>query len=499
MEVIVKKGKAASEKTTALVGFFFEGTKRPEGVLKELNSSLKGKISALLESGDVKGKSGEVSLIRTDRLIHAPRLFLVGLGKREKFEKETVRQAAGTAAKMLKQYRLEEGTFLAETLPTQKFSPETWGELLTEGARLGAYSFERYKTVQEEPKKALKKVSLLVGRQAPARMERGVKIATIITDSVYRVRDLVSEPSNAVTPSRLAAVAKEIGQKTGVKVTVLEKPAIEKLGMGGLLGVSRASHEGPRFIIMEYNLKAKHRPLFIFVGKGITFDTGGISIKPANNMEQMKYDMSGAAAVLGTLEAVTRLKLPFRVVGLAPTCENMPGGHAYKPGDILKALNGKTIEVKNTDAEGRLILADALSYAQRYKPDGVVDLATLTGACIIAVGNFVIALMTNNDRLAKKVMQAGESSGERTWQLPLWEEYSELVKSEIADIKNIGDGTAGTITGAAFLKEFVNYPWVHLDIASRAWTEKDLPYIPKGAVGIGVRLLVDFLRHWKNE
>ena len=473
MEVIVRKGKASSEKTAALVAFFFEGTKTPEGVLKALDLLLKGKIRALLESGDAKGKPGEVALVRTDGLMASPRLFLVGLGKRERFQRDAVRQAAGVAAKVLKRYRLEEGTFLVDTLPTQKFSPETLGELLTEGARLGAYSFDHYKTVQEEPKKEFKKLTLLVERVASLPIEKGVKIATVITDSVHRVRDLISEPSNVVTPSKLAAVAKEIGRKSGIRVTILEKPAIEKLGMGGLLGVSKASHEGPRFIIMEYNLSAKNRPLFVFVGKGITFDTGGISIKPANNMEQMKYDMSGAAAVLGTLEAVARLKLPFRVVGLAPTCENMPGGHAYKPGDILRALNGKTIEVKNTDAEGRLILADALSYAQRYKPNGVIDLATLTGACIIAVGNFVIALMTNNDRLAKKVMQAGESSGERTWQLPLWEEYSELVKSEIADIKNIGDGTAGTITAAAFLKEFVNYPWVHLDTVS--YTHLTLP------------------------
>ena len=498
MEVRVKKGKAAAEKSAALAATFFEGTQKPEGMLKELDRALKGRISALLKSGDVKGKANEVSLIRTDGSVPSPRLFLVGLGKREKLKAETLRQVAGTAAKAFKRYRLEEGTLLMDSLPVQKFSPEELGEWMTEGARLGAYAFERYKTVREEPKKELKAVTLLTERLNTSRVERGAGLASTVTESVYRVRDLISEPSNVVTPSKLAAAAKEIGRKTGIKVTVLEKEAIEKLGMGGLLGVSRASHEGPRFIIMEYNMNQKKRPLFVFVGKGITFDTGGISIKPANNMEQMKYDMSGAAAVLGTLEAAARLRLPFRIVGLAPTCENMPGGHAYKPGDILKALNGKTIEVKNTDAEGRLILADALSYAQRYKPDGVIDLATLTGACVVAVGNFVIAGLTNNERLLRRVLQAGEASGERVWELPLWEEYSELIKSDIADVKNIGDGTAGTITSAAFLKEFVAYPWVHLDIASRAWTEKDLPYIPKGATGIGVRLLIHFLRGWKT-
>lgn len=497
MQVKVKRGKATSEKTAALVAFFFEGTKKPDGALKALDRSLSGRIQSLLASGDAKGKANEVSLLRTDGLIGSPRLFLVGLGKKNGFQADRVRQAAGTAAKVLKKYNLKEGTVLLDTLPTQKFSPDLLGELVTEGARLGAYAFERYKTVREEPQKELETLTLLTERLSP-RLEEGVKVATTLTDSVYRVRDLISEPSNEVTPSKLAAVAKEVGRKTGIRVTVLENAAIKKLGMGGLLGVSKGSHEGARFIVMEYSLNQKKRPLFVFIGKGITFDTGGISIKPANNMEQMKYDMSGAAAVIGTLEAAARLKLPFRLVGLVPTCENMPGGHAYKPGDILKALNGKTIEVKNTDAEGRLILADALSYAQRYKPDGVVDLATLTAACVIALGHFAIGLMTNNDRLARQVKAAGESSGERVWELPLWEEYSELVKSDIADVKNIGDGTAGTITGAAFLKEFVTYPWVHLDIASRAWTEKDLPYIPKGAAGIGVRLLVNFLRNWKR-
>ena len=497
MEVRVKKGRAAAEKSPALVAFFFEGTKGPEGLLKELDTVLKGKITLLFKSGDIKGKFGELSLVRTEDLIASPRLFMVGLGKREKFKADCLRKASGNAVKVLKRFQLEAGTFLVETLPAQKFSPDVLGELITEGARLGAYSFDKYKTVHEEPKKELKTVTLLVEKQATARLEKGVKIASIIADSVCRVRDLISEPSNELTPGKLASVAKEVGKKTGIKVTVLEKSEIEKLGMGALLGVSKASHEGPRFIIMEYNLSQKKRPLLVFVGKGITFDTGGISIKPANNMEQMKYDMSGAAAVIGTLEAVARLKLPMRVVGLAPTCENMPGGHAYKPGDILKALNGKTIEIKNTDAEGRLILADALSYAKRYKPDGVVDLATLTGACIIAVGNFVVALLTNNDRLAKRVKDSGEASGERVWELPLWDEYSELIKSDIADVKNTGDGTAGTITAAAFLKEFVDYPWVHLDIASCAWTEKELPYVPKGATGVGVRLLLNLLRNWR--
>ncbi|MFH1858326.1 MAG: leucyl aminopeptidase [Candidatus Omnitrophota bacterium] len=498
MEISVKIGKGPSQKTEALVAGFFEGTRKVDGYLKALDRALSGKIQALFASGDAKGKVGEISLIRTDDLISSPRLFLVGLGKREKFKAEVLRQAAGSAGKALRNYRLEEGTLLVDSFSVAGLSPEAVVEILTEGVRLGAYVFDRYKTVRDEPKKALKKITLLSERLSSSRLEHSVTVAKIVTDSVVRVRDLISEPSNEVTPSRLASIAKAIGKNSGIRVTVLEDAAVRKMGMGGLAAVSQGSREGARFIIMEYQLQKKRRPLFVFVGKGITFDTGGISIKPAQNMEHMKYDMSGAAAVIGTLEAASRLKLPFRLVGLIPTCENMPGGGAYKPGDILKALNGKTIEVVNTDAEGRLILADALSYAARYKPDGVIDVATLTGACIIALGHFAIGLLTNNPSLAKRIAQAGETSGERVWELPLWEEYSELIKSDVADVKNTGDGTAGTITGAAFLKEFVAYPWVHLDIASRAWTEKDLPYVPKGATGIGVRLLINFLRSWKR-
>jgi len=498
MDLKVRKGKAELFKTEAVIAVLFEGTQKPEGALKTLDQALSGKITSLLASGDARGKMGEVSLIRTDRLIPSPRLFLIGLGKRERFQVDTVRQAAGLGAKVLKNYRLQEGTFLLETFPNQKLNPEVLGEAVSEGVQLGAYSFDCYKTVYEEPKKELKTITFLVSRLNSSRLEKGVRTGRVIADSVNRVRDLISGPSNAVTPSRLASVARDIGRKNKFKVTVLEKAAIQKLGMGGLLGVAKASHEGPRFIVMEYNLHQKKRPLFVFVGKGITFDTGGISIKPSKNMDEMKYDMSGAAAVIGTLEAVSRLKLPFRVVGLVPTCENMPGGHAYKPGDILKILNGKTVEVLNTDAEGRLILADALSYADRYRPNGVIDLATLTGACVIALGHYAIGLMTNTPALGKKVLQAGESSGERAWELPLWDEYSEIMKSPIADVKNIGNGTAGTITAGAFLKEFVSYPWVHLDIASCAWTDVERPYTPKGATGVGVRLLVHFLRSWKR-
>ena len=499
MNIELKEGSVLDCKDEAIVVGMFEGTKRPEGLLKKLDTALKGKVNTLLSSGDFKGKLNELSLVRTEGLLKSPRLLLVGLGKKGEFERDALRQASATAAKALQRSGRGSVTMTPLSLGLVRLESEEVGQLLTEGISLGTYRFNKYKTVHEDGKTELKQVTILAEGPVTLKraLRRGIETGKMICDSVIRVRNLVSEPSNEVTPSRLAKEAQEIGKKEGIKVTVLERDQMKKLGMGGLLGVSKGSQEPPKFIILEYNLSKKQKPLFVFVGKGITFDSGGISIKPADKMDRMKYDMSGAAAVIGIMEAVSRLKLPIRLVGLVPTCENLPSGTSYKPGDILKALNGKTIEVLNTDAEGRLILADALSYAARYKPDGVVDLATLTGACVIALGNFAIGLLTNHERLAEKVKRAGEVSHERVWELPLWKEYTELIKSDIADVKNTGDGTAGTITAAAFLKEFVSYPWVHLDIASVAWTEKEFPYLPKGGTGVGVRLLVQLLRDWK--
>jgi leucyl aminopeptidase len=272
----------------------------------------------------------------------------------------------------------------------------------------------------------------------------------------------------------------------------------EKLGMGSFLSVARGTDEPARFIILEHKPRVKKSiPTVVLVGKAITFDSGGISMKPASNMEEMKTDMAGGAAVLGTLQAIAEQKPPVHVVGLVPATENLPSGHALKPGDIVKPMSGKTIEIISTDAEGRLILADALTYALRYKPSAIVDMATLTGACIIALGNEVSGIMGNNDNLIEKIRSAAEVTGEKVWQLPLWEEYGELIKSDIADIKNAGGRPAGTITGGYFLKEFVGEtPWVHIDIAGTAWTKKDRPYIPKGATGVGVRLLVEVIENW---
>jgi leucyl aminopeptidase len=297
-----------------------------------------------------------------------------------------------------------------------------------------------------------------------------------------------------MTPTRVAAEAKKIGRERNVRVKILERAQAERLGMGAFLGVARGSHEPPKFIVLEYTGSRRNGKPVVIVGKTITFDTGGISLKPAENMEQMKADMTGGAEVLATVRAASRLRLPLHLIGILPATENMPGGRAIKPGDILTSLSGKTIEVQNTDAEGRLILADGLAYAARLKPAAVIDIATLTGACVVALGQFAIGMFGNDEPLKRSVREAGLKAGERVWEMPLWEEYFEQLKSDVADMRNIGGRGGGMITAALFLSKFTgDHPWVHLDIASTDWSERERAYIPKGPTGIGTRLLIQYL------
>lgn len=316
----------------------------------------------------------------------------------------------------------------------------------------------------------------------------------VIADAVRTVRDLGNAPGNEITPESLGDRARAMASETGVKCTVYDMRAIERLKMGGLLAVNQGSDKEPRFIVLEYEPAKKAKKTVCLVGKGITFDSGGISIKPAEKMEEMKYDMCGAAAVIATLGAVARLRLPVRVIGLIPSTENLPSGSAYKPGDIVRTRSGKTVEVVNTDAEGRVILADALDYAGRYKPDHLLDFATLTGACVVALGHEATGLFANDDALAQKLIESGERVGERLWRLPEWDEYKEYIRSDWADVKNSGGRWGGASTAAVFLKEFVACPsWAHLDIAGTAWTDRDTGREGKGATGVGVRMAIDFL------
>ncbi|HET7152847.1 MAG TPA: leucyl aminopeptidase [Candidatus Kapabacteria bacterium] len=457
-------------------------------------------LENLLASGDFTGKKDSVCIVYGTKKMQ--RLILIGLGKASEITQERLRRAAASAAKTAQKVKAKS---LHIQFPATSLSTEDAAQALTEGANLSLYKFDKYFTYKNDKDKPskLKEVVLVSSNKADEKdLKKGARNGQIISEGVCFTRDLANAPANEIYPETLAAQAAESGKKYGFNVTILEKKKIEEHGMGGLLGVNAgsASARPPRFIIMEWNGGAEGDKPFVIVGKGITFDSGGISLKPGAGMADMKMDMHGAATVIGTLQTVARLKLPVNVVGLVPTTENMPSGSATRPGDVLRHMNGVTSEVDNTDAEGRLVLADALSYADKYyKPQAVVDLATLTGACVIALGQHATGMMGNNDELKAKLKVAGDRTYERVCELPLYEEYEDQIKSDIADVKNVGGRSAGAITAGLFLKRFVgDWPWVHLDIAGTGMAEREMHYAPKGGTGVGVRMLTDVLRNWKS-
>jgi leucyl aminopeptidase len=497
MKFNVIAGKIEKLKTDGIVVLFFEGEK-PGAATGRVDKALGGTISRLIKRGEFKARPGAVHLIYPEGRIPAERLALAGLGKRGEFTLNRLRQAAGKAAPSLRAAGARDIAFSIDGL---KLDPEETGQAIAEGGLLGLYRFLKYKTNDEnDRKKDVQKITLLAETASLVKpLQRGVKTGEVIAWSTAMARDMVNSPAADMTPAIIAAKAREISREFGLRLQVLERRQMEKLGMGALLGVASGSAQPPKFIIVEYR-KGGKKPFIALVGKTITFDSGGISIKPAENMDKMKDDMSGGAAVLGAIRTAAALKLPLNIVGLLPATENMPGGRALKPGDVLRTMSGQTIEVLNTDAEGRLILSDALAYACRYKPAVIVDIATLTGACSIALGQEATGMLGTDERSKLKIHKAGQKTGERVWELPLWEEYHELIKSDIADMKNTGGRGGGVITAAALLSKFVQkYPWVHLDIAATSFTEKDRPYTPKGATGMGVRLLTQFLRDYEKK
>lgn len=502
MEVKVKKGMIESEAAEVLVLTHFEDEKKLSPEVQGVDKALGGLISDLLASGEFQGKPLTTSLLHTQGKLPARRILMIGLGKRKEFQPDKVRQAIGRAACRVRDLGIKSFSVPIPASQTTKGSLSASAQVLVEGAILGLYQFTQYRT---ESREEIKEVKEMVIVEPEARrlveIQMGARRGQIIAEATNFVRDLGNQPSNVLTPTRLARIAQDLAKEYGMSCQVLERSQIEKLGMGALAGVARGSQEPPKFIVLEYHgsKRSKDKPVAL-IGKSITFDSGGISIKPAEKMEQMKDDMSGGGAVLGTLRAAAQLQIPVNLIGILPATENMPSGTAIKPGDVLKTLSGKTVEVINTDAEGRLALADALSYALRYSPTAMIDLATLTGACVVALGQWAIGMMGKDDRLKKRFSKAGEISGERVWELPMWEEYFEQIKSDVADLKNVGGKGAGAITAGAFLSKFVGeMPWVHLDIAGTAWTDQDLPYTPKGSTGSGVRLLVQFLTDYAKD
>jgi leucyl aminopeptidase len=497
MKINVIAGKLEKHKTDGAVILIFADEKFGAAV-ERIDKVLGGTVRMLIQRGDFKPKPGVVYLFSPEGRIPAKRLTLAGLGKRSEFTLNRLRQAIGKAAPSLRAVGARDITVLVNGLGSDF---KEVSQALVEGSLLGLYRFLKYKTDEvNDRSKDITTFTLLTETAASVKaLQAGAEDGASIAEATNMVRDMVSSPPVDMTPTIVAAKAREIAQQFGFTVQVLERAKMQKLGMGALLGVASGSVQPPKFIIIEYR-KGGKKPIIALVGKTITFDSGGISIKPSENMDKMKDDMSGGAAVLGAIRAAAALKLPLNIIGLLPATENMPSGSAYKPGDVLRTMSGQTIEIINTDAEGRLVLSDALAYACRYKPEVIVDIATLTGACRVALGQEATGMAGTDEKLKQRIREAGENTGERVWEMPLWEGYYDQIKSDIADMKNAGSRDGGMITAAALLSKFVQkYPWVHLDIAATAWTEKDRPYTPKGATGIGTRLLTQFLRDFEKK
>lgn len=497
MNIRVEKGIAEKYPCELLLLFSFESPEPLEGPIKSVDLEWNGFLTTLINQGDFKGELFQCRLIHTQGALPARRVLLTGLGKKEEFDLEKWRGAASKAGQLIRDSGIKQFAF--QIKPFKDLSGEELTESFVTGFLLGTYQFNEHKTLEREKIRQIEEAVLLgETEQEISGIDQGLKRGQIISDAVCLARDLANAPSNQATPNALAEKAREIARNQGLGIEVLDLSEAEAAGMGAFVAVAKGSQEPAKFIILEYN-KGKGLDTIVLVGKGITFDSGGISIKPAERMEQMKADMSGAAAVLGIMQAASKLQFPLHLVGIIPATENLPSGKAYKPGDVLKTLSGQTVEVISTDAEGRLILADALTYSLKYQPKAIIDLATLTGACVIALGDYVMGLFGNDENLLKQIEETSVRSGEKTWRFPLWDEYFEYIKSDVADFRNVGTRAAGAIVGAIFLEKFVQKtPWIHLDIAGPAFIEKERPYIPKGGTGIGVRLLVQLLRDWNR-
>lgn len=457
-----------------------------QGAMPSVDASLERAVA----TGDYKGKKDEALLVYGGG--KAQRILLVGVGKAGEITRSSVRRAAAIAAKRARGLGTKSFTLAVAKEAHGGLGAAERAQVVIEGTAQGGWQFTELKKQPEDPKPELEALELVVDASDKDEAEAGRRIGDAIAAGYLYTRNLQMQPGNVATPTYLAEQARKMAATHGFSVTVLDKAQIKKEGMGALLAVAQGSAEEPRFIVLEY--QGGNGPPVVLVGKGVTFDSGGISIKPALNMEDMKFDKSGATAVLGTFEVLGRLKPKINVVGLIPATENLPSGTAIKPGDVVKSHLGKTIEIINTDAEGRLILCDALSYARRFKPAATIDAATLTGAVVIALGHHAIGMLGNDEALLAEVRDAGERAGERCWPLPLWDDYRELLKSDVADVKNSGGRAAGTIAGAWFLREFVDtFPWVHLDIAGTAYLEGDGAGQAKGPTAVGVRLFTEFL------
>lgn len=473
----------------AIVLGVFEGERPESGVLAEVDKLLSGALSSFFDTGEFNGKTGETAYVFSSGNLKAKRVLFVGLGKQSDFSVDLLRKAVGTATRILRGKKVRKfGVVRRSTLDLPSAA-----RAVVESALLALFEPDKYFTSDKTESK-LEEMIVVVPDSDPAILNKAIEQGRIIAEATNFARDIINEPSNLMTPTDLARHAAETARTFGLQIDVLDVEQMKKLGMNALLGVAQGSVEPPKLIVLTYNPSQQTNKTVAIVGKGVTFDTGGISIKPSDGMEKMKYDMAGGATAIAAVRAIAQLKPAVKVMAIVPAVENMPGGRAQRPGDVVKSMSGKTIEVINTDAEGRLILADALAYARQLGATQIVDLATLTGAVSVALGDVYVAIMGNDQAWIDDVINAGKNAGEKIWQLPLDREYREQIKSEIADIQNIGGRKAGTITAAYFLKEFVeDVPWAHLDIAGTAWNETTKPYLAVGPTGVCVRTLVNLV------
>jgi leucyl aminopeptidase len=492
MEAQTSAGRYQEQDVQALVVTVFKDEKADAGILKELDEAAGGVIKSVIESEELKGKEGESVYVHltSDSGLRARRLLLLGVGERDSYQAAQISQAAGTAARFLRGKNIKTIGFISRA----EIDAGKMAAAAAEGATIGLFEPDKYRTIDKEARSIDRFLIIADGADEEA-LKSGAERGRAIGESVNFARDLANEPGAYMTPTNMAERAREIAEEFGLNVDVLDEARMEQEGMGALLSVSRGSEEDAKLIVLKYTPRESttqdDQNLLAFVGKGITFDSGGISLKPGENMELMKYDMTGGATVLGAMRAIAQLKPSIPVLGVVPASENLPSGKATKPGDVVKAMSGKTIEIINTDAEGRLILSDAICYAKKLGATRILDMATLTGAVSIALGDVNTAILGTDQEFIDEVIAAGREVGEKYWQLPLDKEYTKQIKSDIADIKNVGGRKAGTITAAAFLKEFADgVSWAHLDIAGTAWGDEAKPHRAKGPTGIAVRTLI---------
>ena len=491
MKINVTVGDATQVDTQALVVNLFQGVTQPQGTTHAVDLALDGAISQLIQDGEITGRLGEITLIHTMGKIPAARVVVAGLGKADSFDAQAVRQVAGDVVRYLRQRNVVRAATVAHGAGIGGLDPEISGQAIAEGALLGLYRFGNYQSNGERPAEFQELTVLEQDPDTAKAVESGVATGTVMAEAASQARDLVNEPANAMTPTQLAEAARRVAEAEGLEFSVLEESDMRELGMGALLGVAQGSEQPAKLIVMKYaGDPANPGNNLGLIGKGITFDTGGISLKQPGGMEAMKGDMAGGASVIAAMQIIGRLKPKINVTAMVPATENMPGGAAQRPGDVVKAMNGKTIEVINTDAEGRLVLADALCYAREQGINRLVDVATLTGAIVTTLGKACTGVMGNNQNLVDQVIDAGKVSGEKFWQLPMFEEYKELIKSDVADMKNSGGRQAGSISAACLLAEFTgDAAWVHLDIAGTSTAERAKGHLVKGATGVPTRTL----------